>query len=219
MTCNDPLHLVHSLSDTAMEALLTDIEGYVELEKRKSGRFKLFWESLVELVKFEIVKRRIPSSSFSAMHHAVNNDVKGLLEGKSSGELKILVDDILKKLSMKETCDTEYWELMVKEIRFELNRKTFDELYGEILTRQDTILSQMRASIRLAGGHKGDKPEDSVDEGLVAGDLDDSEERMEQADEISLPVRKYTWQDKYRPRKPRYFNRVSRLIFVYYVPF
>jgi hypothetical protein len=35
-----------------------------------------------------------------------------------------------------------------------------------------------------------------------------SEEQMQQTDEVSLPVRQYAWQDKYRPRKPRYFNRV-----------
>lgn len=31
---------------------------------------------------------------------------------------------------------------------------------------------------------------------------------METKEEISLPGMTYWWQDKYRPRKPRYFNRV-----------
>ena len=31
---------------------------------------------------------------------------------------------------------------------------------------------------------------------------------MENKEEVSLPGVTYWWQDKYRPRKPRYFNRV-----------
>lgn len=38
--------------------------------------------------------------------------------------------------------------------------------------------------------------------------LEESEERMRAQDEIFLPGETYWWQDKYRPRKPRYFNRV-----------
>ena len=34
------------------------------------------------------------------------------------------------------------------------------------------------------------------------------EENMKQSDEIQLPQQNYNWSDKYRPRKPRYFNRV-----------
>jgi hypothetical protein len=40
------------------------------------------------------------------------------------------------------------------------------------------------------------------------GELGDAEEKMGATDEISLAIQDYHWQDKYRPRKPRYFNRV-----------
>ena len=36
----------------------------------------------------------------------------------------------------------------------------------------------------------------------------DQEEKMKTSDEFSLPVKSYAWEDKYRPRKPRYYNRV-----------
>lgn len=36
----------------------------------------------------------------------------------------------------------------------------------------------------------------------------DAEEKMALADEFVLADQEYHWQDKYRPRKPRYFNRV-----------
>eukprot|EP01036_Dinobryon_divergens_P042970 gene42970-57142_t len=38
--------------------------------------------------------------------------------------------------------------------------------------------------------------------------LGESEESMAGRDEVALPGATYWWQDKYRPRKPRYFNRV-----------
>ena len=34
------------------------------------------------------------------------------------------------------------------------------------------------------------------------------DEKMELSDEILLPLINYSWQDKFRPRKPRYYNRV-----------
>lgn len=39
--------------------------------------------------------------------------------------------------------------------------------------------------------------------------LEDSEEAMVSTDEVSLQSKSYHWQDKYRPRKPRYFNKVK----------
>lgn len=36
----------------------------------------------------------------------------------------------------------------------------------------------------------------------------DAEEKMAKTDEVALPGRDYHWKDEYRPRKPRYFNRV-----------
>jgi len=40
-------------------------------------------------------------------------------------------------------------------------------------------------------------------------DEEEGEEKMENRDEVKLPGSVYWWQDKYRPRKPRYFNRVK----------
>jgi hypothetical protein len=40
-------------------------------------------------------------------------------------------------------------------------------------------------------------------------EFEEMEELMQRRDEISLPGSTYWWQDKYRPRKPRYFNRVK----------
>lgn len=40
-------------------------------------------------------------------------------------------------------------------------------------------------------------------------DEEEGEEKMENRDEVQLPGSVYWWQDKYRPRKPRYFNRVK----------
>lgn len=40
-------------------------------------------------------------------------------------------------------------------------------------------------------------------------ELEEMEELMQRRDEISLPGATYWWKDKYRPRKPRYFNRVK----------
>jgi hypothetical protein len=42
-----------------------------------------------------------------------------------------------------------------------------------------------------------------------SGDAEETETHMMESDEVFLPQQLYSWQDKYRPRKPRYFNRVK----------
>ena len=39
--------------------------------------------------------------------------------------------------------------------------------------------------------------------------LEEMEEAMQTRDEVNLSGKTYWWQDKYRPRKPRYFNKVK----------
>ena len=70
------------------------------------------------------------------------------------------------------------------------------------------------------GGGSGEAAgggEKSVDDELFSAELqkaeqgrgfDEMEERMVTRDEVVLPGSTYWWQDKFRPRKPRYFNRV-----------
>ena len=43
----------------------------------------------------------------------------------------------------------------------------------------------------------------------VAHDFGNLEESLGFSSEVALNVTNYLWQDKYRPRKPRYFNRVK----------
>lgn len=215
MHCDDPFQVFSGLSNASLETFVVDIEGYVELEKRKSGRFKIFWESLLEVVKGDMARRRTPQTSVCSLHKAVDNDIKGILEGKSLNELQNLVDDVQKTIRDGRSYDTEYWEVMIKEIRYEMARRAFEEAFREVSMKQKVILSQLQQDRKSSSsleeiGTSSSKVERTVDEVQVMGaDLEESEEKMEFTDEISLPNRKYTWQDKYRPRKPRYFNRIK----------
>ncbi len=43
----------------------------------------------------------------------------------------------------------------------------------------------------------------------AARGLEDLEEELGLSDEVRVTDQVYWWADKYRPRKPRYFNRVK----------
>lgn len=44
---------------------------------------------------------------------------------------------------------------------------------------------------------------------LTSENADESEENMRSRDEVALPAKHYHWEDRYQPRKPKYFNRIK----------
>ena len=211
MPCDDPLSIVSFLGEDELEKLRVEVETYVELEKKKAGRFLSFWESLLEIVNFDLSRLRIVQTNLSSVHKAVDDDIKGLIGGKSLLDLQNLLLDVRKTISVGNN-DNEYWELMAKEVNYEIARKTFYDAHDKILEKENEVVREMRTYLKEHP--QVSETSSALDEGVDVSrvhddELEESEERMERTDEIDLPERKYTWQDKYRPRKPRYFNRVN----------
>lgn len=63
------------------------------------------------------------------------------------------------------------------------------------------------ASVRAAGMNRFLLSGDELFQKESSKPMEDDEEVM--ADELSTPTQTYWWHDKYRPRKPRFFNRVK----------
>jgi len=242
----DPVEIISEVEPSQLEQLLSDVENYLQLEIRKEGSYRVFWESLRDVVAAE--RKRHFSKTTSGLHKSVASDAQRLFTGKSSSELSRLADDIIKSIREGRRTDVEYWEHMAEEVRIERARVLLKETHQELLQKQLEVLQRWReeerdrrrdatmtedanhgkeagsTSVGPRHGHglafvapqlsQADATRDESKESMAMfyaeqeRGFDDSEEYMHSRDEIALPGATYWWQDKFRPRKPRYFNRV-----------
>jgi hypothetical protein len=248
------------LNEEELGELLTEVEGYYEIEKKKNGSYQQFWDALKHVVNAE---RRNRSRKETTLHKSVYTEVQSMISRKSSAELLDLREDIRKSIREGRRSDIEYWELMEKEVGIEYSRAIIREVYQDLLAKQIDALTKLReVALKRSqeaeteenedtGDGKGRKrPREGVDFRFVRNaapkdtlqstrapadettnrsvqpvidddadamkfmrfeedeEFEEMEEMMQRRDEISLPGSTYWWQDKYRPRKPRYFNRV-----------
>jgi len=121
--------------------------------------------------------------------------------------------------------DNDHWKLVLKELQVKVAR-------GYVLKRHDYFLGTARDLLKSMTaddqeehqeqeqGQKEEEEEegrrelieyDGEEEGMVAdyAQEGDQEEGMNDETEVKLgPGKFYHWHDKYRPRKPRYVNKV-----------
>lgn len=62
------------------------------------------------------------------------------------------------------------------------------------------------APVLKAESKKSNSKDEEIYEAAVGQGLDEEEELFNM--EVEMEKHSYTWEDKYRPRKPRYFNKV-----------
>ncbi len=169
-------------------------------------------------------------------HKAVETDVHRVFANKDAAELKLLSEEIIRGIKDGTKADVEYWEIMAQEALLEAARLTARQCYSELVSRQLDIVAQLRqeANEAEAKDSAAANSEEQTDHRFLDGsetaagprvlddsevslrmermeaekDFGDSEEKMRTTDEVQLSAKTYAWEDKYRPRKPRYFNRV-----------
>jgi hypothetical protein len=222
----NPISIVQELNEDELRQLVKDAGDYLQLETTNGGAFVSFWKSLLTVVTIELQK--LTSGTLSSMHEAIARDVEDLLKGKSVKELDDLESDIEKSLREGRGGDVEYWELMKTEVKVQRAKADVQATHVQLLKQQLSLLADIRALTKTAlrstaaAAGAGDSRDASgaagsgeagagvgEAEGKIPIDMADREEKMETQDEVALPAGTYWWQDKYRPRKPRYFNRVK----------
>ncbi|CAE6527074.1 unnamed protein product [Rhizoctonia solani] len=130
-----------------------------------------------------------------------------------------------------EQDDTEPYERGMSPELVDLGKLPYDERQVEIIEIIEDLaqlFTKRRAITSTLFVPKASKPEVVVTEGVVAdtggssaADLEsealyraeaeknmDEEEELYNLEELIVNPTTYTWEDKYRPRKPRYFNRI-----------
>jgi hypothetical protein len=205
--------LIDQLNASDLESLITDIESFVELEKIGPKKNLAYWNILHEVCfhRLKSIKKSVTTSN--SLHNAVNNDIQKIFDKKSIADLEKLKEDVIKTLNSDgKILDKEYWGNMLIEINIEISRQKFNNIHEKMINKEHSIISELKSTLFINEESISSKDSNTIplstDKEKPKDDeyLEDSEEKM--TDEYQLPNKSYSWQDKYRPRKPRYFNRV-----------
>ncbi|CAM9983823.1 unnamed protein product [Ectocarpus sp. 12 AP-2014] len=169
------------------------------------------------------------------LHKTVIDDVTAKFENQTVEELAKQKTKIQDKLDSGEaSVDTEFWEAVLKELHVFQAMAKLRDVHQAMLEAQLEKLEEMRDNMKSkrASRAEGDEEEEEEEEegkgpaiattaadssalamGMLANEkskgMGDQEEGMDLADEVDMGGKTYWWHDKFRPRKPRYFNRVK----------
>jgi len=230
----DPCNIFEGLELDELEELRVDIGTYQELEGEGANR--KFWQALEVICQHEIeVATTAGKSTDAGVHSSVMNELTASFSGKSSRELEATRIDIQAKLETNDgSLDVEFWEAVLSHLAVQRARADVQEFHQEMLQSWLQVIEQKQLA---AEQYRADHPEEilaakaaatasdqeakeklvvtdtsaeasEMQRSLAARGLEDLEEEMGLTDEVNLNKQAYWWQDKYRPRKPRYFNRV-----------
>lgn len=303
---NEPYMVFKGLTVKEMEELHEDIKMHLDLD-RSTPTHVQYWEALLVVCDWELAEvrkkdaldrarvrgERLPPELLAeerGMHSSIEADVKGLLQGKSYGELEVLQLQIEAQMQSGTAKVVEYWEAVLKRLHIFKAKACLKEIHAKLLRKH---LQRLEKPLEVGDSERELTPQpDEEDAGLdgkdaetlspepimreetpeldeedgsyspqlIHGDenveaIDPEEDRailerkrmavleerrlqeltvkptppednfekkalkamgsMEEGDaifgsndEINLDSQVYWWHDKYRPRKPKYFNRV-----------
>lgn len=213
------------------EQLYEQIKLLIELD---TPTHKRYWEAL--LVICECQQKEQPRG----LHSSIEVDVKNLLQSKTYLELEELQTDIDSQMRSGAAKVVEYWEAVVKHLRFYKAMAFIKEgiCLCDAAGRRMNVVRALSLEPTLCKQDINPQPQATQEEeqGAAAGSHspqllhchDEYEvhdpredkailerkriavmkEQESKADVVYLDSKVYWWHDKYRPRKPKYYNSV-----------
>ncbi|GAX21009.1 hypothetical protein FisN_1Lu323 [Fistulifera solaris] len=224
----EPYALLKLMKLDELEELRLDIEAFRQLERQarvsdfdvSASDFVLrYWDALAIVVDDEI--KLLKSGGENGSHAKMAGDVQNIFLGQSNADLKKMKTEVENRLSSskKADFDRKYWLSVAEQLDVFLCKSFLSEEHSKMLVRQLERLEKRReelARIRDTGASREDEQAEEREVTMADNSLDpiqfsqgDLEEELGLSDEFDLAGKSYSWQDKYRPRKPRYFNRVK----------
>ncbi|KAL3790297.1 hypothetical protein HJC23_002923 [Cyclotella cryptica] len=215
------------------EALGGEDEGVKDEESNPVIRY---WAALHTVTLDEI--QYLKTGGESGTHASLVHDIKEMFQGQSMSDLQQMKRDIEQKLRGTSAAqprfdengivDTDYWQTVLAQLEVHLAKMELSEIHSKMLVKQLEKLEAKREELRKkamsgeadapgADDSKRSTQPSSAEQASalpygVEPDFGNLEEELGLDDEIDLHTSQthpYAWQDKYRPRKPRYFNRVK----------
>ena len=235
----EPHTLLKVLKLNELEELLVDIDAFMTLEREASAGAAHFrnkntnavlkyWEALKLVAEDEI--KYLKTGGTEGSHAKMVEDVQQIFKGQSQAALIKMKGEVEQKLrdmanssssfGAQESSDREYWKSVLDQLTVYLAKLELSELHSKMLVRQLEKLEQKKEELSKETA-EGENQKATKDEKKAAAeekqmvpknvspDFGNLEEELGLTDEIDVQAENYSWQDKYRPRKPRYFNRVK----------
>ena len=193
-----------------------------------------YWDALHLVTVDEI--EYLKTGGKGGTHASVVQDIHGMFEGqpapallKMRGEIKAKVQGSAEVSAKFEqdggVVDTEYWQMVLDQLSVYLARCELSEIHSRMLVRQLEKLEKKKEDLGRAAAAVGeaaeedkaakeerpdeDKAQDAFAPGGAEPNFGNLEEELGLSTEVDLSSATYAWQDRFRPRKPRYFNRVK----------
>lgn len=208
---DEPIDLIESLDKTQeIEELLDEIRDFRQLEEQFGSQHE-YWQLL------EIICRNVSKESQnSTIHSAVDGDIKAMFQGQSLTELNDMNKEIQQTLDQQ--LDREYWEGVLNALKVAIAKAELKQIHEKMLKRQkERLESRPVVSDPVIVPVLVDEKRslDSSREAIAMQQMeqekgmDEEEEEYDASNEMETKDITYEWSNKYRPRKPRYFNRVK----------
>lgn len=223
----EPQDIVRILKITELRELLIDINAFQLLEKEAMGGSEnstiiLYWDALSEVVKDEI--KLLDNGGEESSYAKKIKGIKAIFDGQSRSDLMKMKEEIRGKVRNGDaTNDPSYWNSVMGQLTVHLAKMDLSKLHSKMLVRQLEQLESRKEALskeqkRSSGDEAGVRDENAGNEfaesrSMIPKNVDENfgnlEEELGLSDEVALGSGQgYSWQDRYAPRKPRYFNRI-----------
>ncbi|KAG6010054.1 hypothetical protein E4U21_000497 [Claviceps maximensis] len=230
-----PMDIVNYLQLPQLKELESDIASYHILETEKQNR--QYWEALRTLCA-DLQSKIEADMREGRVVNSVVGDIDKILSPKTYDQLETLEKQIKTKLRSDEDIDTDYWEQLLRHLLVWKSKAILTRIYEEILGKRqellkareeareatasaDQFLSEVAAAEHKfeAGSASAEPVQNNTSEDAsnvtnalynreAARGISENEEVFAAEEEVPAAP-KPKWADKYRARKPRYFNRVQ----------
>ncbi len=159
-------------------------------------------------------------SNSNGIHKSVTEDIQVLLIGKDIPSLHKLQQEIDDDIADGSKVDKVYWGTMSSEIGIHIARHHLNSLNEEYIKDYIKLRPEIiNHGVGVSDGSQTNTNSSNVGASILGNTDSSSGEYMEQhgdslesmqiEEEVRLAKKHYSWQDKYRPRKPRYINKVK----------
>lgn len=223
--------------DMLLDAVETELDCLADFTTERdssvfSHRTRLMWWTSTEtflkgLARSLREQSAIGGAAATGLNVTVRGDVDKLLTGKTKAQLQELEQEMSDKLAGGSKSGTgtdsrfgevDFWTATLRSIRSRLARATLREL-SDAFAREKSRLraaepKRLYENAQMKASESRLRSEDDLLRTEKARGMGADEEIFDEEAAVPEAVRRkayvpgYIWNDKYRPRKPRYYNRV-----------
>lgn len=221
----EPQDIVGILKLAELRELSVDINAFQILEKEAMGGSEnstiiMYWDALSVVVKDEI--ELLENGGEDSPYAKKIKGIKAIFDGQSRSDLIKMKEEVKEKTAKggnDTTNDSSYWYSVMGQLSVQLAKMDLSKLHSKMLVRQLEQLESRKEALSMQQKQANSLENDSVQateqssKSMIPDNVDENfgnlEEELGLSDEVALVNgQTYSWQDRYAPRKPRYFNRI-----------